>query len=889
MWHTLSIAHIAEQLHTDPESGLTHQEASHRLSRHGPNLLPKSPSPPLIVKFLAQFKNLFVIILLIAAAISFGIGETVDAVVISCIMILNALIGFAQELQAETSLKALQSSDVASALVVRSKTIEKIPVADIVPGDVIILEEGEKIPADARIIESFNLRVNESLLTGESDLTAKHARMLTDDSLPIADRRNMVYKDTTVQMGRGRAIIIATGKDTEVGHIAAAITQTPSEKTPLSKELDTTAQRLTYGIGIIAVILFGLNIANHESILHSLLVSIAIAVAAIPEGLPTIVTLVLSLGITRLARKKAIIKKLMAAETLGAVRIIATDKTGTITQNKINVVAIYPYGSNPITIEGEGYSPTGTFFDTKRQTITNPREEETLVTLLQAAVLASNAAVTDRQTIIGDTTEGALLVAATRASLSPTEIHSTDQRIFEYPFTSERKMMSVIVRIDHTDDHILYAKGAPEIILHHCTHLTDKEKDTITRMAAKAAVQGLRTIAIARKRISASSVKEALENDHIDEDGLEYLGFVSMQDPLRPEVPEAIAAAKRAGIRTIMITGDHKDTARAIAEAAGILNHNDTVVTESEITSLSDEQLTKLIVGGVNVFARISPLGKLRLVNAMKAISNTQIAVTGDGVNDAPALQAAHIGIAMGKSGTDLTREVADMVVTDDNYATIIAAVAEGRVIFANLVKSIRYLISCNISEVLVVTLGVLTGYPQIISPIQILWINLITDGFPALALGMEPAENNAMHHPPRDISRGILTRSRWYFMIIEGHVIGLSTFALYIYALRFISFPVAQTLAFSALGISQLVHAFNNRSTRLSLLDQGLFSNPYLLAACSLSFLLQLLVVQTPWGNQIFGTVPLDRFSWLILLATCLAPLAAVELKKLLYALRLP
>ncbi len=930
MYHTLSPKKIATQLKTDLTSGLTRKESAHRLMRHGPNSLPKKKTSPLIYKFFDQFRNLFVLILLVAAGVSGAVGEITDAAVIALIVLINAGIGFFQELQADRSLAALQASDILYALVIREGTVEKIPITEIVPGDIILLEEGNKVPADARIIESFNLHVDESILTGESLPATKHAHDVPDEKLPIGDRKNMVFKDTAVQSGRGKAVVIATGKDTEIGKIAQALQDITIEKTPLTKELDHTAHTLTLFIGGIAILLFALNTFQGQSLLESLLVSIAIAVAAIPEGLPAIVTIVLSLGVARLARKKSIVKKLTAVETLGAVRIIATDKTGTITQNKINVVSIWPRAGNPIAVEGEGYKPVGTFFDARHDTITDPSADNHLVTLLTAGLLASNATITETgDGIIGDTTEGALVVAAARAKLPIDEIRQANKRIFEMTFSSERKMMSVIVQVNDTDDHILYAKGAPEVILDHCIGLTAQEKKAITARIDEAARQGLRSLAIARKHIAKKAVSQALENDCVDEDGLEYLGLFGMQDPLRPEVREALAAAKAAGIRTIMITGDHKDTARTIAMNAGIITiipseaersrgisstqapvkrflhslplgrndtthhtqpttHNTDVLTEQDIDKLSDKELTEIIRQGVSVFARISPLGKLRLITAIKQLPHMQVAVTGDGVNDAPALRAGHIGIAMGKSGTDLTREVADIVITDDNYATIVSAIEEGRVIFSNLVKFIRYLISCNISEVIVVTLGVLLGYPSPISPIQILWINLITDGFPALALGMEPAEKHIMSRPPRDTSRGILHGKRWIFMVLEGSVMGLATFALFVYALRTYSYPVAQTLAFTALGVSQLVHAFNNRSTRLSLVDMGIFSNPKLILATGISFALQIAVVHTAIGNHVFDTVSLDMRHWLLVLSIALVPLSAVELKKLLYRLHI-
>lgn len=881
MFYQHSISSLIKEFDADPSAGLTSQETEKRLAKYGANLFLAKKKPPLYLKLADQFKDVLVLILLAATIISYLLGDMLDALAISAIVILNAAIGFVQAVQAEKTLEALKEKDILTTLVLRDGQMEKIPAATIVKGDILILEEGEKIPADARVIESFSLRVDESILTGESMPVNKNSEIIRKN-VPLADRTNMLYKDTKILAGRGKAIVVATGKETETGQIAKYLDEAKEIKTPLTLELDKVGRVLTVIIGFVAAFIFILNTLARVPLVESLLISISLAVAAIPEGLPAIVTIVLSLGVKRLAQKKTIVKKLPAVETLGAIKVIATDKTGTLTQNKINVVKIILADGQEFDIEGEGYAPTGTFFHKKK--IVDPLKYSALELVLRAGVLASNAQIKEGvysdNKVIGDTTEAALLVAAQRAKLDIEEIREGEQRLYEVPFSAERKMMSAIAKVNDTGDHLLYSKGAPEVILGRC-NLKDEEKREILAKIKIMAQKGLRSLAIAQRNLTKEEVKKALEEDFLEESGFIFMGLAFMQDPLRPEVKEAIREAKLAGITTIMITGDHRETAKAIAIAAGIQSGTDQVFTEEDIRDLTNQELAGIIRKGAKVFARISPMGKLKIVEAIKSIPGTLVAVTGDGVNDTPALSCAHIGIAMGKTGTDLTREVAGIVITDDNYATIVDAVKEGRVIFANLVKFTRYLISCNISEVLVIAAAVVLGTPIPLFPIQILWINLITDGAPALALGLDSPEFDVMKKPPRDISEGILHKKRWTYMTIEGVIIGGSVFLLFIYAMLSYQLVVAQTMAFCTLSFAQLVHAFNNRSTRKSIFKIGLFSNPYLVAAAVFSIGLQVLVTQTYWGNLVFKTIALDWQKWIIVILVSFIPLVVSEIKK--------
>ena len=881
MWSQKSIKSIETELDTNISFGLSSEKANQRLKKYGSNILPTKPPPSLFIKFFQQFRSILIIILILATIASAFLGDLIDAMAIFTIVLLNATIGTYQETKAEKTLASITQKDIPFTLILRNKQIEKIPSVEVVPGDILLLEEGQIVPADGRIFESIALTVDESILTGESASRHKSDGILTEDNLPLAEKDNMIFKDTKVVSGRGKAVVVATGSTTEIGKIAQFLEKEKEEISPLALELDKVGTMLSAAVLTIAFLIFLVSGLRHLPLLERLLIAISLSVAAIPEGLPAIATITLALGVERLAKKKTIVKKLLAVETLGAVKIIATDKTGTLTENKMNVTQIVTADGIRFRVEGEGYSPKGTFLD-KNGKMIDPRQIPNLINLLTAAALANNATLKDKHgnfEILGDTTEGALLIGAVRAGISLANLQKAYRRIFEIPFSQSRKMMSVVVKIEEAGDIMLFAKGAPEEIVKLC-RMNSQQISKSLGHARNLAAQGLRTLAVASTRLTKNQIRDLLEKDLVKEENLSFLGIIGEKDNLRLDIKDAIEKAKLAGIKTIMITGDHLTTATTIGLDCGIAENKNQAVTEKDIDPLSLSEIAQLIKKDrYRIFARVSPLGKLKLVEAMKLIPNTQVAVTGDGVNDAPALKAAHVGIAMG-SGTDIAREVADLVITDDNYATIISAIKEGRIIFANLIKFIRYLISCNLAEVLVVTLAVVFDKGIPLLPIQLLWINLITDGLPALALGIDPPEKDIMSHPPRS-SNQLLHSRRWSFMLLEGSLIAVAVFVLYVYAADSFNQIIAQTIAFTSLSTTQLIHALNNRSTRLSLLALGIFSNMKLIWAILISLILQYAAVSTSLGHLIFKTMSLSLSQWLAIAVVSVIPFIFVEAKK--------
>lgn len=897
-----SVEEVASALGTDLDRGLSAAEAAARLQRFGRNELASAPPVPAWKRFLAQFKDLLVILLLIATAISVAFWvierETLlpyEAIAIFTVVLLNATLGFIQEARAEAAVAALEAISADEALAVRGGERRRLPAAELVPGDLILLEEGDTVPADARAVESVALQTSEAALTGESLPVDKRTLAITgsDDEAALGDRDNMVWSGTAVTYGHGRALVTATGMTTEMGRIAGLLGETRDETTPLQRELDRLGKLLGVAVLALAVVMIATivvveQVRSAAALLDVLILGVALAVAAVPEGLPAVVTAVLALGVQRLARQRAIVRHLAAVETLGSASVVASDKTGTLTRNEMTVRVVVT-ASGRVNFGGTGYAPDGEVSREGGGPVDGELRFE-LERALAAADRANNATVTVRDgawTVQGDPTEGALLVAARKAGLAAAALDARLPRVAEVPFSSERKLMSTVHRDEQTAGQlIVFSKGAPDVLLERCTHelagreprpLTPERRAEILRANGELADAALRTLGVAIHRLPAEDFSPEGEIGAQVERELVFAGLIGMIDPPRAEAEAAVTHARGAGIRPMMITGDHPRTATVIARELGIAEDCHTV-TGTELARQSDEELDRT-VARTSVYARVDPEHKLRIVAALQR-QGAIVAMTGDGVNDAPALKRADIGVAMGITGTDVSRQAADLVLADDNFATLVAAVEEGRAIFDNIRKFLRFLLSSNLGEVMTMFFGVLfarrLGLPvaegRVVLPLlatQILWINLATDGAPALALGVDPPAAGLMERPPRPPGEGAITPRMWRQIVL----IGMVTAAATLFALDaglpggFVagsgSLSYAQTLAFTTLMFSQLFNVFNSRSDETSAFVR-LFSNRWLWAAVGLSLVLQALVVYVPVLQQAFGTVPLGARDWL-------------------------
>jgi Ca2+-transporting ATPase len=912
--HRRTVDEVLSAAGTTAHSGLSRLEAEQRLARHGRNELEGKAPRPAWRKFLDQFTNILVVLLIVAAAVSAGLWLyerhsqlPYEAIAIFVIVLLNALMGYIQEARAEQAVAALRQMSAARANVIRDGTRQSIPAAELVPGDIILVEEGDAIPADARLIQSTALQTQEAALTGESLPVSKDTVPVTGEA-ELGDRHDMVFSGTAAVYGHGCAVVTATGMQTQMGRIASLLEKAPDETTPLQKELDRVGKVLAITVVIIAAAMIGTiflvsDIRGISEIFDVLILGVALAVAAVPEGLPAVVTAVLALGVQRMAKRNAIVRRLAAVETLGSASVIASDKTGTLTRNEMTVRRIVT-ASGCTNLTGTGYAPEGTMHG---DSLNGDALKYELTRALRAADRASNAVLQEcdgRWTVQGDPTEGALIVAARKAGLATEALNARFARVGEVPFSSERKLMSTIhTDAERTERLIALTKGAPDVLLMRCSHelvdrktrpLTDARRTEILTSNDALAADALRTLGVAFRSLPIDAADRDAFDESVEE-GLVFLGLIGMIDPPREEAKIAVGKAKGAGIRPIMITGDHPKTAAVIAAELGIAA-NGRVIVGAELQAMPDDVLDRA-VQEASVYARVDPEHKLRIVRALQRGGMT-VAMTGDGVNDAPALKAADIGIAMGVTGTDVSKEAADMVLADDNFATIVAAVEEGRAIFSNIRKFLRYLLSSNIGEVMTMFFGVLlagvtglsgAGDGDLVLPLlatQILWINMVTDGAPALALGVDPADARTMSKPPRPRGEGVITRRMWGGIFFVGAVMAAGTLLVLDASLPggliegsgTVSY--AQTMAFTTLMMFQLFNVFNARSDNQSAFV-GLFTNNWLWAAVALSLLLHVAVIYTPFLQQAFSTTALALSDWMICIAVSSSVLWLRELSK--------
>lgn len=874
---------VLSKLDSD-QKGISSTQAKERLSQHGPNQLesPTKPSPLKI--FIGKFKDYMVLVLIFAAIISFIAGETTNAYVILGIVVLVAIIGFVQEYKAEKAMEALREMVAPEADVIRDGQMSTIPAADLVPGDVVFLEAGDKVPADGRILEVTSLQVIESSLTGESMPVEKLVQTLPED-MALADRKNMVFMGTIISQGNCRAIVTATGLGTELGRISGLMKQEQAEP-PLKIKLQQLAKRQAFLVMVISAIVFILMFSRGLPVIDALIASIALAVAGIPEALPFIVTLALAFGTQAMAKKNAIIRRLPEVETLGSTTVICTDKTGTLTTGEMTLREIRTY--RKIEVTGAGYDPSGQFISQGAKL--EPTEED-LARILKIGVHANNSAIERANggwRVVGDPTEGALIVAAKKAGILD-KIKDSSSRFIEYPFDSERMRMTTVDEV-HKEGYIVSMKGAPEVVLSHCTKtttpngtktLTEEDRRSILADADDMAENALRVLALAWKPIS--------NNDPVEvdcmESGLIFAGLTGMMDPPRKEVPEAIRVSKMAGIRTVMITGDHRLTARAIGRELGIGNGE--VIEGVQLDRMSSEDLREHI-DDVSVFARVTAEHKVRIVEALKARGHI-VAMTGDGVNDAPALTAADIGVAMGRTGTEVTKEASDMVIADDNFATIVSAIEEGRRIFDNIRKGTSYLLSVSFAELATIFFAVALGFPLPLLAAQILWINVVAEEFPAIGLALEPSHSDIMKRKPRDPKESMPSRPLMIYTLGIAATIVAGTLGMYIITLQ--SNPdlsYARTVAFVGLGFFTVYNAYSSRSLQESVFRMNPLGNKTLLIGIAASILAILAVVYIPFMQFIFETRPLTSESWILILTTGLVVVLAAEvMKKILSGLR--
>ncbi len=877
-WHTVSPEDALERLGSRA-SGLTEAEAQRRLVEYGPNELKEAKRISPFQIFLSQFKNFLILILLVAVIISAFIGDKIEALVIFVIVIFAVFLGFIQEYRAEKAMAALKRMAAPGARVLRNGEEREIPARELVPGDIVLLEAGSLVPADLRLVEEFNLKIDEAPLTGESMPVEKDARALKGE-VSLGDRVNMAYMGTHAVYGRGRGVVVATGMATEFGKIAGALQEVEERRTPLQENLDEMGKRLAVvALGVVSLIVF-LGLLRGEDILEMFIWGIALAVAVVPEALPAVVTISLALGVKRMVKRHALVRRLPAVETLGSTTFICTDKTGTLTQNKMAVREVFVNGVS-MEVTGKGYEPRGEFRLDGRAV--DPGEDKHLQELLRTAALCNDSRLVEKEggwEIMGDPTEGALLVAAVKGGIDLEGVKRSYPRVHEIPFTSDRKRMTTVHQ--GPSGLLAFSKGAPEEIL-KCsslifsdnkeTRLRESEMEAILESAEGMARRGLRVLAAAYRPLSEELADGDIEKDMV------FVGLWGMMDPPRPEAKAAIEKCRTAGIKVVMVTGDHKVTAEAVATELGLLGEG-RVLTGLELDRIEDREFERM-VEGVDIYARVSPAHKLKIVEALHKRGHI-VAMTGDGVNDAPALKMADIGVAMGITGTDVTKEAGALILTDDNFASIVAAIEEGRIIFGNIKKYLMYLLSSNLGEVLIMATAVLAGLPLPLTAVQILYVNLATDGLPALALSVDPPEKGIMRRRPRDPKKSIFAGNVWKLMVIGGVWSAMVNLGIFLWALDYgKGLLEAQGMVFVSLILIQFFKAYNYRSDTLSVFKIGLFSNRWLNLAVVWESLLLGLIIYLPFLQGAFGTYGLSPGDWMIVLTAALTVFPVLEVSK--------
>lgn len=886
-WYNKDIQSCIKELETDQKNGLSSEKAKERLEKNGRNELKQKNKKSLLSKLLDQFKDPMILILLGACVLSAIVGEITDSLIIIAIVVVNAILSLNQEGKAEKAIEALQKMASPMAKVYRDGKLLHIPSAEIVIGDIVELETGDIVPADLRLIESINLKIDEASLTGESVPVEKFAQKVYQGKIEIGDRENMAQSSTIVSYGRGLGVVVAVAEDTEIGKIAKTLDSFEDEQTPLQKKLEGLSKSLGLITIGVCILVFIVGILYKQPFLLMLLTAISLAVAAVPEGLPAIVTIVLSLGMTRMVKKNAIVKKLLAVETLGTTTVICSDKTGTLTQNEMTVKKVFLDGK-VFDVEGSGYEPVGNILLDGKEI--DKEDLKSFINLAKIASLVNDAKLVKEEVykIIGDPTEGALLTFAEKVGIKKEQENDKHKRVLEIPFDSTRKMMSTFNENLLNSNIVSCTKGAPDIVIDNCKYilingkeeeLTLELKNEILKQNSNFAKSALRVLAFSYRKfdtIPEDPTSETVEKDMV------FLGLMGMIDPARPEAKEAIKECKKAGIIPIMITGDYLETAVAIAKDLGILDDNSKAIMGKELNEMTQEEICE-VVKTTRVFARVSPENKVQIVSALK--KNGHIAaMTGDGVNDAPAIKKADIGVSMGITGTDVAKNTSDVILTDDNFATIVSAVHEGRIIYSNIKKFVSFLLSCNVGEILIVLISIILNIPVPFVPIQLLWLNLVTDSFPALALGVEKGDEDIMNKAPRNPNEPILDKEMTYSIISQSIAITIATLAAYYYGMYHYPNHIegARTVAFFTLITAELLRSYSVRSSRFTLSHIGIFSNKTLVYGTLFSFILMLIVIYIPFLQPYFETITLGVKEVLVSISLAFIPFIVAELTKL-------